>query len=198
MRVLLCACLLGAALLPACGDSSGSTESKDARDRSPAKTTPAPDRDLTTQFTIDLPDSWSRPSAALVREFRSSYRKLTGQEAAMRAVRADARGRIAMAMFVTVEPLASGATLEQLYAEVTEGVRGEFDEPKRVQLAGTEALAFDASVTEGGQPSENRIVLCPRGDRLVMLNFTTVEATNLAPAKTEIDRMIDSLRWRPS
>jgi hypothetical protein len=198
MRVWLCTCLLGAALLPACGDNSGSTESEGARDRSPAKSTPTPDRNLTTEFAIDLPDSWSRPSAAFVRRFRSLYRKQTGQEAVMRAIRADARGRIAMAMFVTVEPLAPGGTLEQLYAAFTEAIGGEFGEPERVQLDGTEAVAFDASVTEGGQPSESRVVLCPRGDRLVGLNFSTVEATKLAPARTEIDEMIESLRWRPA
>jgi hypothetical protein len=198
MRVLLCTCLLGAAFLAGCGDNTRSTESDAARGGSPAKSSPTPNRGLTTEFTIDLPDSWSKPSAASVREFRAQFRKMTGQEAVMRAVRADARGRIAMAMFVTVEPLAPGATLERLYAEVTDGIGGESGEPQRVQLDGTEAVAFEASQTEGGQPSENHLVLCPRGDQLLGLNFTTVEASNLGPAKTEIDQMIDSFRWRPS
>jgi hypothetical protein len=103
-----------------------------------------------------------------------------------------------MAMFLTVEPLAPGTTLEQVYTEVTDALGGESGEPQRVQLDGTEAVAFEASVSEGGQPSENHLVLCPRGDQLVGLNFTTVEAGNLGPAKTEIDQMIDSLRGRLS
>jgi hypothetical protein len=59
---------------------------------------------------------------------------------------------------------------------------------------GTEALAFDTRVTEG-QPSENRIVLLRRGDQLVGLNFSTVEASTITPAKPEIDKILDSLRW---
>jgi hypothetical protein len=56
----------------------------------------------------------------------------------------------------------------------------------------------DVSVPDEGQRSERRIVLCPRGDRLVGFVFATIEALSLAPAKTEIDQMIDSIRWRPA
>src|SRR5688500_9706135 len=100
MRALLCTCLLSAAFLPGCGDDSRST----ARDRSAATSTPTPSRNLSTEFTMKLYGSWSEPSAALVEEFRSIYFQQTGQEAALRAIRADARGVNAWSMFVTVEP----------------------------------------------------------------------------------------------
>jgi hypothetical protein len=158
-----------------------------------------PDRRLSTDFRIDLPDPWSKPSAAFVREFRAYYRKLTGQRAELRAVREDARGRIAVALFTTLDPMAPGETLEQAYAQVTDGGGGELAEPQYVQVDGTTALVFDERVTEGGgPPSENRLLLCLRGDQLVALNFSTVDATALGPAKAEIDQMIDSLRWRTS
>lgn len=189
MRVLLVTCCATAVMLAACGGDSPKPGSQGSRQATVAGST-------STAFKVELPGSWTKPPAAAVRQFKANYRKLSGLTAQLRAVREPAGREPIIALFATVESSSSKMSLEDVYTNVTKGLKGPITGPERIKLDGTPAIAFNTAEASDGERSEKRVVLCQRGEQLVSLNFSTLTPGKLAVARAEIDQIFESLRWR--